>query len=227
VRVSSDGAQPPIAGSALAVETLALAGHETVENGSGDVDTIVLAVSGHEDGPTARLILAGEKDEVTAGAGGSVLVRATIGPETDRHAALGQRERTVSVDRVQAEGATGNRSFEVVFGPHNGSTRATMFVGHVPPGAAPWHFHLYDEIVWIWRGEGRFHTMEGSEPLAPGSAFRIRPREVHIVENTSPTDELVVVGLFTPAGSPSAAYYADAADIPYPVEPEPKAEVAS
>jgi hypothetical protein len=31
---------------------------------------------------------------------------------------------------------------------------------------------------------------------------------VHIVENTSPTDDLVVVGVFTPAGSPSAAYHA-------------------
>jgi hypothetical protein len=46
------------------------------------------------------------------------------------------------------------------------------------------------------------------EPFGPGAAFRIRPREVHIVENTSATDELVVVGLFTPAGSPSAAYLA-------------------
>ena len=110
------------------------------------------------------------------------------------------------------------RSFELVFGPHNGSLRATLFVGHVPPGAAPWHFHLYDEIVWIWRGEGRFHTREGAESLAPGSAFRIRPRELHVVENTSATDELVVVGLFTPAGSPSAAYLAEDTDAPYAIE---------
>ena len=109
-------------------------------------------------------------------------------------------------DRVEAGSATGKRSFQILFGPHNGSTRATLFVGYVPPGAAPWHFHLYDEIVWIWRGEGRYHTQGGVEPLAAGSAFRISPREVHIVENTSAADELVVLGLFTPAGSPSAAY---------------------
>ena len=109
-------------------------------------------------------------------------------------------------DRVEAGSATGKRSFQILFGPQNGSTRATLFVGYVPPGAAPWHFHLYDEIVWIWRGEGRFHTGAGAEPLGAGSAFRISPREVHIVENTSATDELVVLGLFTPAGSPSAAY---------------------
>src|SRR5262249_39913546 len=83
---------------------------------------------------------------------------------------------------------------------------------------ARWHYHLYDEIVWIWQGEGRFHTREGTEPLGPGSAFRIRPREIHVVENTSPTDELVVVGLFTPAGSPSAAYLAEDTNVPYAIE---------
>jgi hypothetical protein len=29
---------------------------------------------------------------------------------------------------------------------------------------------------------------------------------VHIVENTQPAEELAVLGIFTPAGSPSAAY---------------------
>jgi uncharacterized cupin superfamily protein len=126
---------------------------------------------------------------------------------------MGPAETVVAIDRVEAGSATGKRSFQVLFGPHNGSTRATLFVGYVPPGAAPWHFHLYDEIVWIWRGEGRFHTAAGAEPLGPGSAFRLSPREEHIVENTSATEELVVLGLFTPAGSPSAAYLAgDAAE---------------
>jgi hypothetical protein len=39
-----------------------------------------------------------------------------------------------------------------------------------------------------------------------GVAFRLRPREVHIVENTQAEAELAVLGVFTPAGSPSAAY---------------------
>ena len=81
-----------------------------------------------------------------------------------------------------------------------------MFVGYVPPGKAPWHYHLYDEIVWIWRGPGRYHLGDEVEPLEDGSAFRITPREVHIVENTHPERELAVLGIFTPAGSPSAAY---------------------
>ena len=56
------------------------------------------------------------------------------------------------------------------------------------------------------RGEGRLHIGEEVEALAPGAAFRLRPREVHIVENTQPEAELAVLGIFTPAGSPSAAY---------------------
>jgi quercetin dioxygenase-like cupin family protein len=94
----------------------------------------------------------------------------------------------------------------VLYGPHNGSTRATLFVGYIPPGRAPWHYHLYDEIVWVLRGEGRLYVGDASEPLAPGSAFRLHAREVHIVENTQPTEELAVLGIFSPAGSPSAAY---------------------
>ena len=81
-----------------------------------------------------------------------------------------------------------------------------MFVGYIPPGRAPWHYHLYDEIVWVLRGEGRLHLGVDVETLEPGCAFRLRPREVHIVENTQAASELVVLGIFTPAGSPSAAY---------------------
>ena len=86
------------------------------------------------------------------------------------------------------------------------STRATLFVGHLPPGKAPWHYHLYDEIVWIPDGPGRLHVGDAVEDLAAGSAFRLRPREAHVVENASDDRELAVVGIFTPAGSPSAAY---------------------
>jgi quercetin dioxygenase-like cupin family protein len=81
-----------------------------------------------------------------------------------------------------------------------------MFVGYIPSGKAPWHYHLYDEIVWVLRGEGRLHIGDAVDPLEPGCAFRLHPREVHIVENTDPRVELAVVGIFTPAGSPSAAY---------------------
>ncbi|HXF98071.1 MAG TPA: cupin domain-containing protein, partial [Gaiellaceae bacterium] len=131
-------------------------------------------------------------------------------PEADRHAPLGPR--VLAARAGGAERATGARSFEVLLGPHNGSLRATLFLGHVPPGKAPWHYHLYDEIVWVPEGPARVHRRgAAAEELGPGAAFRLRPREVHIVENTRPDRELTVLGVFTPAGSPAAAYLPPAA----------------
>ncbi len=82
-----------------------------------------------------------------------------------------------------------------------------MFVGVVPPGAAPWHFHQYDEIVYLLDGSAGYHQAGGTQPMALGSAVRIPPRTVHINENVSP-GPMRVLGVFTPAGSPAAAYLA-------------------
>ena len=54
-------------------------------------------------------------------------------------------------------------------------------------------------------GPGRLHLSEGSNELGAGAAFRLRPRQVHIVENAGER-EMTIIGVFTPAGSPSAAY---------------------
>jgi len=177
-----------------------------VVSGSGS-----LAVAGHGGElreASAALVLAGESAMVTAGAEGLAFLRATAGPEADRHAPLGQRQVVVEPDAGDASQATGTRSFRVLLGPHNGSNRATLFVGYVPPGRAPWHYHLYDEVVWVPDGLARVLRRGSDEPVRAGSAFRLRPREVHIVENSSLDRDLVVFGVFTPAGSPSAAYLA-------------------
>jgi quercetin dioxygenase-like cupin family protein len=207
---------PALEGSALELSLLELDGSELMI-GETDRDVLLLVREGPgsltladerfdlERG-SAALVLADEQATVSAGENGIAFLRATAGPGTDRHAALGPRETVVSLDGSGAESATGSRSFQVLFGPSNGSTRATLFVGYLPPGRAPWHYHLYDEIVWVPEGPGRLH-LEGSEtPLEAGSAFRLRPRQVHIVENASADREMAVVGIFTPAGSPSAAY---------------------
>jgi quercetin dioxygenase-like cupin family protein len=227
-RVSAEGNVPPAGTSELSLDVVRLAAGDVAEVGSDTGDVLLFVFDGHGmvssggghavHAGSAAFVSAGEQGRLTTGADGIAAVRALVGARCDRHAPLGGVEAVVATDRVGSDSATGKRSFQLLYGPHNGSTRATLFVGYIPPGAAPWHFHLYDEIVWIWRGEGRFHTLAGSETIGPGSAFRIRPREVHVVENTSATEELVVVGLFTPAGSPSAAYLADDADVPYAIE---------
>ena len=70
-----------------------------------------------------------------------------------------------------------------------------------PAGKAPWHYHLYDEIVWVPEGPGRLHIGDDADELGPGSAFRLRPRQVHIVENASADHELTIIGIFTPPGA--------------------------
>jgi len=212
-RVRTDGDIVPRDGSQLVLGTLRLGAGETGGLGSGDSDALVFVFGGggELDGldvgsGSGALVLAGESGRLVAGPEGLSAVRVTVGSDVDLHAPMGKRERVVSVDHVEPGEAMGSRSFQVLFGPHNGSPRATMFVGYVPPGRAPWHYHLYDEIVWIRRGPGRYHVGDAVEELVDGSAFRISPREVHIVENTSVDRELVLVGFFTPAGSPSAAY---------------------
>ena len=154
----------------------------------------------------AGLVLAGEEALLRAHDDGLSVLCMTVGPEADRHAPLGARESVVRLDSAGPEKAAGARSFQILFGPHNGSTRATLFAGFIPPGKAPWHYHLYDEIVWVPSGPGRLYNGETTEELGAGSAFRLRPRQVHIVENLSTDSEMTVIGVFTPAGSPSAAY---------------------
>ena len=105
-----------------------------------------------------------------------------------------------------ARNATGSRHFRAVIDPHTSCPSGTQFVGYIPPGAAKLHYHLYDEIVWIVDGAGRLHTGGEVVALARGSAFRLAPRQRHIVENVAEQASLTVLGLFTPAGSPSAAY---------------------
>jgi len=204
---------PPTHGSELALDAVRLASGGGMEICDDLHDTLLFvhegacALGDDELGSAGSLfVAAGERSELVAGPDGACLVRATLGIETDLHAPMGAAEPVVALDHVEPGKATGARSFQVLHGPHNGSTRATMFVGYIPPGKAPWHYHLYDEIVWVLRGEGRLHLGDEVEPLQHGAAFRLHPREGHIVENTDPHVELAVVGIFTPAGSPSAAY---------------------
>jgi mannose-6-phosphate isomerase-like protein (cupin superfamily) len=98
---------------------------------------------------------------------------------------------------------TGDRRFRVLFGPGNGCSAATQFVGEIPPGRAPEHSHPYDEVVLILDGEGVLHSGPAGEPLAPGSCVHLPPGRPHCLENTGQVT-LRVLGVFHPGGSPAA-----------------------
>lgn len=219
VTQSMESSIPPVEGSALALSVLRIGAGDKLQARDEECDALLYIFGGTGslalgdesfalDAGTAALVLAGEEGTLTAGTIELAVVRVTAGADADRHAPLGDRAIVVSAQEAGSEGATGARSFQVLFGPHNGSTRATLFAGFIPPGKAPWHYHLYDEIVWVPEGPGRLHLHETIEDLGPGSAFRLRPREMHIVENASAGRAMTVIGVFTPAGSPSAAYLA-------------------
>jgi quercetin dioxygenase-like cupin family protein len=214
VRVRTD--IEPTADSALALAPRTIEAEATAVTGDREADTLLYVrtgtgrimlgdATGALAARSAALVPAGDEASIVADDALDLVVM-TVGPDVDRHAPMGRRELVASLDAIDARGATGARSFQILFDATNGSTRATLFAGFIPPGRAPWHYHLYDEIVYVPEDAGRLHVGETTEELAGGSAFRLRPREVHIVENPSADRELTIIGIFTPAGTPSAAY---------------------
>ena len=95
---------------------------------------------------------------------------------------------------------TGDRWYRVLI-----DSEVTQFVGSIPPGRAPDHFHEYEEVLFILQGEGRMHAGETSTPIESGSCVYLPRGQVHCVENTG-TGELRLLGVFYPAGSPAVRY---------------------
>ena len=100
---------------------------------------------------------------------------------------------------------TADRWYRVLVDREIGSEQVTQFVGSIPPGRAPDHFHEYEEVLFILRGEGRMWAGETNTPIGPGSCVYLPKRQVHCVENTG-ADELRLLGVFYPAGSPAVRY---------------------
>jgi quercetin dioxygenase-like cupin family protein len=128
----------------------------------------------------------------------SVLVRDPL-PSDAPHAILRGGARA---------GATAGRQFTLLATPETGCASVTQFIGYIPPGRAPDHYHLYDEVVHVLDGEGALHIGGEDAPLRPGSSVHLPARLVHCLENGGP-GEMRVLGVFRPAGSPAEAYYPD------------------
>lgn len=98
---------------------------------------------------------------------------------------------------------TGDREFRVLIGHPQGCTAATQFVGHIPPGRAPFHEHTYDEVVMVLAGRGVVHLDHGSWAIERGTSIYLPPGTKHCLENDGDVP-LQVLGVFHPGGTPAA-----------------------
>ena len=101
---------------------------------------------------------------------------------------------------------TGDRSYRVVVDKAVGCEAVTQFVGTIPPGRSPDHFHHYEEVLCILEGRGRMWAGRSHAPVGPGSCVFLPRRQLHCVENTG-DGPLRLMGVFYPAGSPAARLY--------------------
>ena len=110
----------------------------------------------------------------------------------------------VDCDEVEKGTATAGRQF-VLGAP---CPSATQFIGLIPPGRAPDHFHYYDEVIYVLEGEGYLDVGGEQAPIRAGTCIHLPKTLVHSLANTGER-EMRVLGVFRPAGSPAEAYYPD------------------
>jgi mannose-6-phosphate isomerase-like protein (cupin superfamily) len=151
---------------------------------SGDGPLTLVSAQCPDPGPELRLAA-----PLTVPAGGSA--RGAV-------ARLGEREAR----------PTGDRWYRVLIDDTLGSRQVTQFVGAIPPGRAPDHFHEYEEVLCFLTGQGRLWAGEVSAPVGPGLCAFLPRRQVHCTENTG-SGELRLLGIFHPAGSPAVSYAPD------------------
>jgi mannose-6-phosphate isomerase-like protein (cupin superfamily) len=123
----------------------------------------------------------------------------------------------VDLGGADRRSATASRQFTLGVTPQVGCRSATQFIGYIPPGRAPDHFHRYDEVIYVLDGSGTLHIGGEQAPLGPGACVHLPATLVHSLENTG-EQELALLGVFRPAGSPAEAYYPDGTPAAYPEE---------
>jgi mannose-6-phosphate isomerase-like protein (cupin superfamily) len=128
---------------------------------------------------------------------------ATFGPQGTAPASPSPIARLVD---QPVERAGDGRWFAVLVDAKAGSEQVTQFVGFIPQGRAPDHFHEYEEVICILEGRGRFWSGGSFAEIAPGSCVFLPRRQPHCVENTG-TEPLKLYGVFYPVGSPSVRYH--------------------
>lgn len=156
---------------------------------------------------TGVYIRAGEEYAIENPGPDDIVVISVTAPEpSDNSEVPEERKVIVSVADQPVIPAGKDREFKFVVNPEAGCQDVTQFVGWIPPGRAPTHYHLYDEVMYILDGDGVLH-LEGQPdtPITTGTCIHLPPPVEHCVENTG-NRPLRVLGVFHPAGSAAEAY---------------------
>ena len=200
-------------------ELLEVASGRSAARTAGDCDQVLFVLGGSgilhlegvahaletESGATVR---PGERYTLENAGAVPLTIHAVTLPLPPTGVATGPRQVVVRLADQEARAATGARQFRIVTDPAVGCPSATQFIGYIPPGRAPDHFHTYDEVIYVLGGEGILHIGALHEPIGRGSCIHLTPRLVHSLENTG-ASTMQVLGIFRPAGSPAEAYYPD------------------
>jgi quercetin dioxygenase-like cupin family protein len=204
----------------LELSVLELESGGSCKRATGGAEEVLFVLSGHgmlrADGEdhtlepeTGAYIPPGNEYELSAPTDEELLIVAIRVPDPVTDAAGPSAGAVVRrLADQDAAAATAERWFRIVSAPDTGLQSGTQFVGYIPRGRAPDHFHTYDEAIYVLDGQGAFHAGGESWTLGAGSCISLPARTVHCLENTG-SDVMRVMAVFRPAGSPAAAYYPD------------------
>jgi mannose-6-phosphate isomerase-like protein (cupin superfamily) len=186
-------------GNAVSLRILQLSGNATLRNESAEevlfvIDGVgtaneqrVATNSGIYVPPRASLDLSGTMTLVSCSCGGHA------------PSPVDGKITITSLDEKPLQ-RTGDRSYRELI-----QQEVTQFVGSIPPGRAPDHHHLYEEVICILDGEGTMWAGQSQTPIERGSCILLPRKQQHCVENTGASD-LRLLGVFYPAGSPAVRY---------------------
>jgi mannose-6-phosphate isomerase-like protein (cupin superfamily) len=98
-----------------------------------------------------------------------------------------------------------DREFRYLIHTDLGCRQITQFAGWIPQSVAPFHYHEYEEGIFILDGSGIVHVEDETHPFGPGSSIYLPIGVRHCLENPGPAP-VRLLGVFYPSGSPGAAY---------------------
>lgn len=127
-------------------------------------------------------------------------------PAADIPVGSGQAPRLLVHEQDRQDVRAGiDRLFRILVHTDLGCKQITQFVGWIPTSKAPFHYHEYEEGIYILAGSGVVHTDDADCEFGPGSSVYFPQGVRHCVENPGNTT-IKLLGAFYPSGSPGAAY---------------------